>query len=54
MVVLLDMSEYFKFTPIMEAIPSSETSVNTISTRCHIPEDCCLHILLKFIVYKDT
>jgi hypothetical protein len=27
----------------MEAIRSSETSVNTISTRHHIPEDCFLH-----------
>jgi hypothetical protein len=27
----------------MEAIRSSETSVNKISTRCHIPEDCFLH-----------
>jgi hypothetical protein len=26
----------------MEAIRSSETSANTISTRRHIPEDCCL------------
>jgi hypothetical protein len=26
----------------MEAIRSSETSVNTISTRRHIPEDCFL------------
>jgi hypothetical protein len=27
----------------MEAIRSSETSVNTTSTRFHIPEDCFLH-----------
>jgi hypothetical protein len=27
----------------MEAIRSSETSVNTTSTRCHIAEDCFLH-----------
>jgi hypothetical protein len=27
----------------MEAICSSETSVNITSTRCHIPEDCFLH-----------
>ena len=27
----------------MEAIRSSETSVNTISTRLQIPEDCFLH-----------
>jgi hypothetical protein len=27
----------------MEAIRSSETSVNTTSTWCHIPEDCFLH-----------
>jgi hypothetical protein len=27
----------------MEAIRSSETSVNTISIRRHIPEDCFLH-----------
>jgi hypothetical protein len=27
----------------MEAIRSSETSVNTTSTRCHISEDCFLH-----------
>jgi hypothetical protein len=27
----------------MEAIRSSETSVNTTSSWCHIPEDCFLH-----------
>jgi hypothetical protein len=27
----------------LEAIRSSETSVNTTSTRRHIPEDCFLH-----------
>jgi hypothetical protein len=27
----------------MEEISSSETSVNTISTWRHIPEDCFLH-----------
>jgi hypothetical protein len=32
----------FPYTLKMEAIRSSETSVNTISTRCHIPEDCFL------------
>jgi hypothetical protein len=30
------------FTPIMEAIRSSETSALTRAT-CHIPEDCILH-----------
>jgi hypothetical protein len=29
----------------MEEIGSSETSVNTISTRRNIPEDCSLHHL---------
>jgi hypothetical protein len=28
----------------MEGIPSSEMSVNKISTRRHIPEDCILQI----------
>jgi hypothetical protein len=30
----------------MEATRSSETSVNTTSTQCHIPEDCFLHLFL--------
>jgi hypothetical protein len=30
----------------MEAIRFSETSVNTTSTRCHIPEDCFLYIIM--------
>jgi hypothetical protein len=33
----------FSSTLKMEAIRSSETSVNITSTRCHIPEDCFLH-----------
>jgi hypothetical protein len=32
-------------TPNMEAIRSSETSVNKIPTRRHIPEDGILHII---------
>jgi hypothetical protein len=32
----------------MEAILSSETSVNTTSIRCHIPEDCFLQELNGF------
>jgi hypothetical protein len=31
----------------MEAIRSSETSVNTTYTRCHIPENCFLHSHLR-------
>jgi hypothetical protein len=34
----------FSSTLKMEAIRSSETPVNTISTRRHIPEDCSLDI----------
>jgi hypothetical protein len=34
----------FPSTLKMEAIHSSETSVNTTSTRCHIPEVCFIHI----------
>jgi hypothetical protein len=39
------LSDILLFSPTlkMEAIRSSETSVNTISTRHHIPEDCFLH-----------
>jgi hypothetical protein len=37
------LSYIFLSTLKMEAIRSSETSVNTTSTRCHIPEDCFLH-----------
>jgi hypothetical protein len=33
----------FSSTLKMEAIRSSETSVNTMSTRGHIPENCFLH-----------
>jgi hypothetical protein len=38
-------SHIFPSTLKMEAIRSSETSVNTTSTRCHIPEDCFLQFL---------
>jgi hypothetical protein len=39
----------FPSTLEMEAIRSSETSVNTTSTRCHIPEDCFLQVFIIFI-----
>jgi hypothetical protein len=34
---------FFSSSLKMETIHFSETSVNTISTRCHIPEDCFVH-----------
>jgi hypothetical protein len=34
---------WISYTQKMEAIRSSETSVNKISTRRHIPEDGILH-----------
>jgi hypothetical protein len=39
------LADLFIFPSVlkMEAIRSSETSVNTTSTLCHIPEDCFLH-----------
>jgi hypothetical protein len=42
----------FSSTLKMEAIHFSETSVNTISTRCHIPEDCFLQVLLLLHAYS--
>jgi hypothetical protein len=38
----------------MEAIHSSEMSVNTISTCHHIPEDCFLHTVPMFILTLNT
>jgi hypothetical protein len=37
----------------MEAIPSSETSVNKTSTRRHIPEDGNLQVFLNFLIWKN-
>jgi hypothetical protein len=38
------LAYFLRFSTLkMEAIRSSETSVNTISTRHHIQEDCFLH-----------
>jgi hypothetical protein len=55
------LSYNFPSTLKMEAILSSETSVNTISAWCHIPEDCFLQnalVLLPpgcdFIKYLST
>jgi hypothetical protein len=39
----LQISYIFSSTLKMEAIRSSETSVNTTYTRCQIPDDCFLH-----------
>jgi hypothetical protein len=39
----------FSSTLKMEAIHSSKTSVNTISTRHHIPEDCSLQEKYSFV-----
>jgi hypothetical protein len=53
-ILLTDVSEalvhrsWISYTLKMEAIRSSETSVNKISTRRHIPEDGILHELVKF------
>jgi hypothetical protein len=38
----------------MEAIRSSETSVNNTSTRCHNPEDCFLQIYLWYRTLDST
>jgi hypothetical protein len=40
------LSYNFPSTLKMEAIRSFETSVNTISTRCHIPEHCFLQYIV--------
>jgi hypothetical protein len=39
------LADFLIFPPTlkMEVIRSSETLVNTTSTRCHIPENCFLH-----------
>jgi hypothetical protein len=44
-VTVSSLADFLNFpsTLKMEAIRSSKTSVNTTSTRRHIPEDCFLH-----------
>jgi hypothetical protein len=41
------------YTLKMEAIRSSETSVYTISTRCHISEDGILQRYIEYIIVDD-
>jgi hypothetical protein len=42
---IYSLADFLIFAPTlkMEAIRSSETSLNTTSTRHHIPQDCFLH-----------
>jgi hypothetical protein len=47
------LSYNFPYTLKMEAIRSSETSVNTISTRYHIPEDCFLLIVMLSRCFRN-
>jgi hypothetical protein len=48
------LSYNFPSTLKMEAIRSSETSVNTISTRYHIPEDCFLQFCYSYRLFALT
>jgi hypothetical protein len=43
-------SSLIVFTTMMEAILSSETSVLTRATRCHIPEDGILPTAMSLIL----